>query len=186
MKKIAMLAALALVPMAAWSAGNHSGGHGGQARDAAASEAAHGQEAGHGAAAAHDHGAGAGHAAVDIGHPGDMAQASRTVEVSMDDMMRFSPARIDVAAGETVRFVVHNNGDIAHEMVLGSLEDLRAHAVQMREQPGMAHAEQNAVSLEGKASGELVWTFGQAGTVDFACLLPGHSEAGMVGQISVI
>lgn len=183
MKKIAMLAALALAPMVAWSAGNHAGGHGDQAQGAA-SEPAHGQ-AGHGAAA-HDHGTAGGHAAVDIGQPGDAAQASRTVEVSMDDMMRFSPARIDVAAGETVRFVVHNNGDIAHEMVLGSLEDLRAHAVQMREQPGMAHAEQNAVSLEGKASGELVWTFGQSGTVDFACLLPGHSEAGMVGQISVI
>lgn len=183
MKKIAMLAALALAPMVAWSAGSHTGGHGSPVQGAT-SASAHGQ-AGHDTAA-HDHGTAGGHAAVDIGQPGDAAQASRTVEVSMDDMMRFSPARIDVAAGETVRFVVHNNGDIAHEMVLGSLEDLRAHAVQMREQPGMAHAEQNAVSLEGKASGELVWTFGQSGTVDFACLLPGHSEAGMVGQISVI
>ncbi|NDW02705.1 plastocyanin/azurin family copper-binding protein, partial [Salipiger sp. PrR002] len=29
------------------------------------------------------------------------------------------------------------------------------------------------------------WTFGEPGTFEFACLLPGHYEAGMHGPLTV-
>lgn len=138
--------------------------------------------------ASHAHGAQAGQTdhASPMGVPGDPARVDRVIDVVMDDGMRFSPAHIQVRAGETVRFRVRNAGVIDHEMVLGSLADLRAHAEQMRAQPDMVHDEPNAVSLNAQAQGDLVWSFGTAGEVDFACLLPGHSEAGMVGKVQVL
>lgn len=138
--------------------------------------------------AGHAHGPEAGQNAKvgPIGAPGDPARVDRSIDVLMDDGMRFEPAHIQVRAGETIRFRVRNVGMIDHEMVLGSLADLRAHAEQMRSQPGMAHDEPNAVSLKAQAQGDLVWSFATAGDVDFACLLPGHSEAGMVGKVQVL
>lgn len=123
-----------------------------------------------------------GHAA----HPGVQEAATRTIEVSMDDRMRFLPAKIEVAAGETVRFIVRNQGSLAHEMVLGTLAELQAHAAHMRAHPEMRHVEENAVSLAPQQQGELLWTFSEPGVVDFACLLPGHFEAGMAGRVEVL
>ncbi|MFI9652653.1 cupredoxin domain-containing protein [Guyparkeria halopsychrophila] len=113
------------------------------------------------------------------------AQADRTIEVTMTDGMRFSPNHIEVKAGQTVRFIVKNVGDQPHEMVIGSLDELKAHAEQMRQQPGMAHDEPNMVRLDAGETGEIVWHFDSPGQVDFACLIPGHLEAGMQGTIDV-
>ena len=112
---------------------------------------------------------------------------SRSVEVRMDDQMRFDPSRIDVQAGETLRFVVHNAGKVDHEMVLGSESALREHAEAMKQ--GSAHehghAGAAAISLAPGQTGELVVTFPVATTVQMACLEPGHYEAGMRGTIEV-
>lgn len=70
-------------------------------------------------------------------------------------------------------------------MVIGSMEQLKAHAAEMRNTPGMQHAEPNMITLEPGKSGDLVWKFDEVGTVDFACLIPGHLEAGMVGKVKV-
>lgn len=125
-----------------------------------------------------------GHAAA-IGSPGDPGKVTRTVEVEMSDSMRFKPDRIDVKSGETIRFVVRNIGKLEHEMVLGTMEDLKEHAEEMRESPHMEHAEPNEVSVPPGETGELIWHFTKAGTVPFACLEPGHFEAGMIGEIRV-
>lgn len=119
------------------------------------------------------------------GRSGNPAKISRTIDVKMDDSMRFAPDQIQVKAGETVRFVVRNAGKAPHEMVIGAMADLKAHAAMMRDRPGMKHAEPNTVSLEPGQRGDIVWQFDKAGTVDFACLLPGHLEAGMMGKIEV-
>ena len=71
-----------------------------------------------------------------------------------------------------------------HEMVLGTIKELKAHAEMMRKFPEMVHADPNQVSVEPGKTGELVWQFTKAGTFDFACLVPGHFEAGMVGKSS--
>ncbi|MGE8612353.1 MAG: cupredoxin domain-containing protein [Achromobacter veterisilvae] len=145
-----------------------------------------------GAGAAHaagGHGDHAGHAApaasAPIGKPGDPARATRSIDVDMTDAMRFTPARIEVKAGETVRLNVRNSGRIRHELVLGTDADLKAHYDMMMKDPGMRHEEANAVSLEGGKSGQIVWRFDKAGTVSFGCLEPGHYTAGMKGAVSV-
>ena len=113
----------------------------------------------------------------------------RSIEVRMDDQMRFTPSQIEVSAGETIRFVVHNAGQTAHEMVLGSDEDIRAHAQAM--QKGQAHGDGHghgnsaAISVAAGQTGELVVKFEQPGTVQMACLIPGHYEAGMRGTLQV-
>ena len=103
----------------------------------------------------------------------------------MDDRMRFEPAYIEVKAGETVRFRVRNDGQLPHEMVIGTLDELQAHAEQMRDMPGMPHDEPNAVTLDAGQQGDLLWHFSQPATLDFACLIAGHLEAGMKGSIEV-
>ena len=120
-----------------------------------------------------------------LGKPGDPKKISRTIDVEMSDTMRFSPADIKVKRGETIKFVVKNNGKVKHEMVLGSIDELKEHAALMQKFPEMEHADPNMVSVDPGKTGELVWQFTKAGTFDFACLQPGHFEAGMVGKVAV-
>ena len=119
------------------------------------------------------------------GSPGDPTQVDRTIEVTMSDRMRFDPDHIRVTAGQTIRFAVTNTGAQPHEMVIGSLDELKEHAEEMRRNPDMEHEEPNMLRLDGGKSGDLVWHFDQPGRVDFACLIPGHLEAGMKGTIDV-
>lgn len=119
------------------------------------------------------------------GKPGDLAKVTRTVDVTMNDTMRFSPDAIPVKAGETIRFQVRNAGKVEHEMVIGTTAELKEHAKMMREMAGEKHAAPNKLTLAPGAQGTLVWRFDKPGTVDFACLVPGHFEAGMVGKVAV-
>jgi uncharacterized cupredoxin-like copper-binding protein len=119
------------------------------------------------------------------GKPFDPAKAARTIEVEMSDTMRFSPARIEVKRGDSVRFVATNSGKLPHEMVLGTLAELREHAEHMRHHPGMEHDAPNMLHVAPGAKGEMGWRFTRAGQFFFGCLEPGHFEAGMVGQVVV-
>ena len=130
-------------------------------------------------AGGHDHGNAA------IGEPGDAARITRTVHVDMTDTMRFTPAQITVQRGDTIRFEVINSGQVRHEMTLGTPADLVAHAEQMRKHPGMEHADANTVTVDPGQRGEIVWHFPRTGPVEFACLQPGHFEAGMRGAVQV-
>ena len=123
--------------------------------------------------------------ATGLGKPGDPHKVTRTIEVEMSDAMRFRPDIIKVKRGETIRFLVRNTGKLKHEMVLGTIKELREHAEMMRKFPVMEHADPNQVSVDPGMTGELVWQFTRAGTFDFACLVPGHFEAGMVGKVRV-
>lgn len=121
----------------------------------------------------------------EVGKPGDPAKVTRVIKVDMNDAMRFNPRHIAVKRGETVRFVVTNSGQLKHEMVLGSIRALAAHAEMMRKMPGMEHADENMVAVAPGKTGELIWQFTKAGKFDFACLEPGHFEAGMMGILAV-
>ena len=125
-----------------------------------------------------------GHASL-LGQPGNPAKVTRTMDIVMSDAMRYTPASIKVKRGETIRFRVKNAGQIKHEMVLGSLAELKEHAKIMTKFPEMEHDDPNAISVEPGKTGELVWRFTKAGKFDFACLVPGHFEAGMQGKIAV-
>lgn len=121
-----------------------------------------------------------------VGKPGVAAKNTRTINVEMTDGMRFSPADISVKQGETVRFLVKNAGQLKHELVLGTPQDLKAHYEIMKKNPEMEHADANMITLAAGKSGEIVWQFTKAGMVDFACLQPGHYDAGMKGAVSVM
>lgn len=122
------------------------------------------------------------------GEPGD-TRLARTITITMretmDGKMIYQPARIEVRRGENIRFVLTNAGDIPHEFMLATVEENRKHAVEMAKDAGMAHHEPNGRMLDAKKKGELVWRFTKVGTFEYACLIPGHLEAGMRGTVTV-
>lgn len=136
-----------------------------------------------------------------IGQAGDISQIDRTIEVSMDEM-KYSPESITVEKGETVKFVVSNDGRLIHEFNIGTDEMWRGHGSEMRkmlkngmmtmrslnhekmQQAGMMHDDANSVLLEPGQTAEMIWTFSNSAEIGFACNVPGHREAGMVGSIA--
>ncbi|AZC29985.1 cupredoxin family protein [Pseudomonas chlororaphis] len=149
----------------------------------------------------------------DFGQAASASKATRTVELVMGDMS-FSPKTLDIKAGETVRFVLINKGQMLHEFNLG---DAAMHAKHQQEMlkmqqsgmltptavkdmptgamdhaamghgamPGMKHDDPNSVLVEPGKTAELTWTFSKAGSLEFACNIPGHYQAGMVGKLTV-
>jgi uncharacterized cupredoxin-like copper-binding protein len=119
------------------------------------------------------------------GIAGKAAQANRTLSFDMTDAMRFTPDRLIVQEGDTVRFVVRNRGRMLHEMVIGTPGELAKHAAMMARFPNMEHNEAYMVHVDPGKTGDIVWTFNRAGSFELACLIAGHYEAGMRGTITV-
>lgn len=120
-----------------------------------------------------------------FGRAADPKKAKRTIRVEMTDRMRFHPAQITVKRGEIIRFVPVNKGQVLHEMVLGTMGDLKKHAELMRKHPGMEHDEPHMAHVAPGESGEMGWQFTQTGEFYYGCLIPGHFEAGMIGKVNV-
>ncbi len=114
--------------------------------------------------------------------------AARTVTVTLSDDMRFTPANWQATSGETVRIQLVNTGKVRHEFIIGTEAELQAHAEEMKKSSAdhKHHHASNAVSVAPGATGELMWTFTDAGVLHLACFEPGHYEAGMRGTISVL
>ena len=135
------------------------------------------------ALASGSHGGGHGEAA--IGKPGVASKVTRTITIDMRDDMKFHTSVVDAKQGETIRFIAKNSGKVKHEMVLGTPKDLKQHAEEMKKNPEMEHAEPNMVTVAPGKTGEIIWQFTKTGKVDFACLQPGHFDAGMKGLVNV-
>ena len=120
------------------------------------------------------------------GIAGDAKAAKRTINIAMTDQMRFLPDKIEVKQGETIKFVLKNEGKMLHEMVIGTKKELEEHAALMLKFPNMEHEEPYMAHVAAGKSGAIIWTFNRAGDFDFACLIAGHYQAGMVGKISVV
>ena len=128
------------------------------------------------------------HQSFAAGEPGDPKKLARTIKVVMREdgkKMAFEPARITVRKGEQIRLVLENGGTDDHEFVLATVKENRKHAELMKKFPDMEHADPNAKRLAPGAHGEILWKFTKAGTFEFACLIPGHREAGMLGKVVV-
>lgn len=158
------------------------------------------------AAGMHAGGHGHGHG-FEFGQPGDPAKATRTVAVTMGDNF-FEPETLKVKAGETIRFVIENKGQLVHEFNLGTAAMHEAHRAEMQmmvdhgvlmpdrinremmkmDMGGgktMEHNDPNSKLVEPGKKDEIVWTFTKAMSLQFSCNVPGHSEAGMVGDLKV-
>ncbi|MPQ66344.1 MULTISPECIES: cupredoxin family protein [unclassified Pseudomonas] len=142
----------------------------------------------------------------DFGQPAPPSKATRMVEVTMTDIA-FSAKELDVRAGETVRFVLINKGHLLHEFNLGHAAAHAEHQQEMLKMQqggqltatgmnmtgmdhgamghGMKHDDPNSVLVEPGKTAELTWTFSQARNLQFACNIPGHYQAGMVGTVKV-
>lgn len=120
------------------------------------------------------------------GIAGEAGKVDRSIDIRMSDQMRFTPDRLQVRQGETIRFVHHNDGQMLHEFVLGTRADLDKHAEMMARFPGMEHDEPYMAHVAPGQTGEIIWTFNRAGEFDFACLIAGHYQAGMTGRIEVL
>ena len=148
----------------------------------------------------------------DFGQPAPAAKAQRSVEVVMGDMS-FDPKAIDIKAGETIRFVLMNKGQLLHEFNLGDATMHAAHQQEMLKMQqsgmltptamkemdhsamagmdhaspahGMQHDDPNSVLVAPGKTAELTWTFTKAISLEFACNIPGHYQAGMVGKLTV-
>ncbi|MCW5746954.1 MAG: cupredoxin family protein [Alphaproteobacteria bacterium] len=123
------------------------------------------------------------------GVPGDPKKPARIVQITMretdDGKMLFIPDKITVRKGEQIRFLLRNNGAVDHEIVLATLEENLKHAEEMKKNPDMEHDDPNAKRLGPKKTGEILWRFTKAGAFDFSCLIPGHRESGMFGNVIV-
>ena len=121
----------------------------------------------------------------DWGIAGDAKAVGRTITLRMSDDMRFTPAHIELQEGDTVRLRAENKGKVLHEIVLGTKAELDQHAQMMQKFPGMEHDAPYMAHVRAGQRGDIVWHFNRPGTFDFACLIPGHYEAGMTGTITV-
>lgn len=122
------------------------------------------------------------------GEPGSAKAPARVVLITMQDSdgkMRFIPDRVEVKKGEQVKFMIHDGGALAHEFVLATTAENLEHAKLMQKFPDMEHDDPNAIRLAPGKSGNIVWKFTKAGEFEFACLIPGHRESGMIGHIIV-
>jgi len=122
------------------------------------------------------------------GEPGDAKKPARIVQVTMGEMdgkMMFMPAKVEVKKGEQIKFALRNNGELDHEFILATTAENLKHAEAMKKNPDMDHDDPNGKRLAPKKTDEIVWKFSKAGEFEYACLIPGHREAGMIGTVVV-
>lgn len=120
-----------------------------------------------------------------FGRPGNQQTVNRTVKVIAYDTMKYDANTWVVRSGETVRFVITNAGKIPHEFVLGDAATQQKHSAMMKRMPSMEQTEPNALTLAPGQTKEIVWQFTSPGKIQAACHIPGHYEAGMVGQLVI-
>lgn len=149
-----------------WAGGNHAHGHGPMEAGMQVTNLIEAEETG-------------------FGRQGQSQEVSRTIDISMSDMMRFSPESLAIKHGETIRFLIKNEGKIPHEFVLGLRSEIAEHAELMKKNPEMEHADAHSARVQPGKSAEIIWQFTQPGSFLYACLIPGHWEARMQGIVTV-
>jgi len=121
-----------------------------------------------------------------VGAPADAANATKTIQVTTSDDMRYRfSTDLDLKAGEIVKFVVTNQGKIPHEFSVGDKKEQKSHQAMMKKMPNMVHQDGNTVTVMPGESKELTWQFKGDAKVVFACNIPGHFEAGMFAKADV-
>jgi uncharacterized cupredoxin-like copper-binding protein len=122
------------------------------------------------------------------GEPGNPKRPFRTVQVTMKEgegTMLYEPSSLTIKRGTQIKFVITNVGLLAHEFVLADAKDNLKHAALMQKYPDMEHDDPNGKTVQPGGKSEILWRFSKRGEFEFACLIPGHREAGMIGKVIV-
>lgn len=129
------------------------------------------------------------HTKFNAGTPGDPKKPFRVIEMTAKEgngTMAFEPAKIVVEQNEQVKFVIKNVGELDHEFMLDSFAANKKHAIEMQKNPEMEHDDPNGKRVVSKKQADMVWKFSKLGTFEYACLIPGHYDAGMKGVVEVV
>ena len=113
-------------------------------------------------------------------------ESARTIEIAMQDN-KYVPATVSVEAGETVRFVFTNNGEVTHDAFIGDEAAQDDHEEEMNGEMGGEHGmgDTDALTVKSGETGELTHTFEADDEVLIGCHEPGHYEDGMRLTIDV-
>jgi len=140
-----------------------------------------------------------------IGEKGKLSEVTRVIEIKMYDNF-YEPNEIKVKKGETIKFKVHNFGELVHEFNIATKEMHLKHQPEMmklveneillgdridkkkmkemaKKDHSMSHSHSNSVLLEPNKEGEIIWKFNTEAKLEAACNIPGHYETGMIAQI---
>ena len=143
-----------------------------------------------------------------VGEKGKLSEVSRTIEMKMYDNY-YEPKEIKIKKGETIKFIVHNYGELVHEFNIATKEMHIKHQPEMmkmveneilladridkkkmkemaKKDHSMGHSHSNSVLLEPNQSAELIWKFSSDINLEAACNVPGHYESGMIAYINSI
>lgn len=130
------------------------------------------------------------------GMPGKKSAAKRKILVLAKDT-EFNLKAIRVKAGETVRFVIRNEGELVHEFTIGPPHMQKAHQVEMQKlmdsgkleadklAKGAVHTHPNSAIVEPGQTKEIIWRFAKSADLEFGCNIPGHYESGMKGKFEM-
>lgn len=113
----------------------------------------------------------------------------RTVDVSITEF-EFHLATTEFRRGETVGFRVVNDGKVSHEFRLTTTAALEHFLFERSEEAGDEEPfdeESILVRLKPGERREVIVTFGDASDPDvLVCVIPGHLEAGMKAELSLV
>lgn len=93
----------------------------------------------------------------------------------------FESTHTEFKTGITYRFVVTNDGQVPHEMmIMPMLTDMDTSGMDMHDFDEMALMAIEADDMPAGATQVMEYTFEEAAdNLEFACRVPGHYEAGM-------
>jgi uncharacterized cupredoxin-like copper-binding protein len=120
-----------------------------------------------------------------FGREGDPRKVQRVVTIRTSDAMRYFPDQFRVKKGHTVRLLVHNGGRVHHDLLLGTMDDLKMHAALARDAGKTPHEGPTFTRVAPGRTGRIDWHCTKAGEFYYGCLRPGHFDAGMIGTIIV-
>jgi len=118
-------------------------------------------------------------------------EASGVFEITLDaGEWRFEPSVVEVPVGHRVKLTLVNHGLVEHDVeVVGILaEDIEVvGGVERHARLGGGHHNESVIAAHAEpgTTASVIFTATEAGEYDFACTIPGHKEAGMVGKLVV-
>ena len=119
-------------------------------------------------------------------HESDIVEV--TLNVVEGRPWRFEPAVVEVSVGHRIKLTLVNDGLAVHDIEIAGVpaEDIEVVSGETHAAETGHHSELVvAAHAEPGSTATVLFTPTEAGEYEFACTLPGHREAGMVGKLVV-